>query len=162
MPSTHTRVLASTVLCQWSFLLSQYIYKYLLLECCVNTVSYFSELRSTCCHSAVAIMFLLSLHTLKYLLPQCCFNMVCDCRPTSASQVYIYIHMSMRFITLSMHLHFLSLLPQSCVNKVDYCLYVLYVNHRWHSSVTATMKLANIWLQKNRRRFDKTSVTNCS
>ena len=43
---------------------------------------------------------------LKYLLPQCCFNMVCDCpcRPTSASQVYIYIHMSMRFITVSMHL----------------------------------------------------------
>ena len=90
--------------------------------------------------------------------------MVCDCpcRPTSASQVYIYIHMSMRFITVSMHLQvigatvlcqsdLLSLLPQSCVNKVDYCLYVL-ANHRWHSSVTATMKLANIWLQKNRRR----------
>ena len=126
----------------------------------MNTVFYFSELRSTCYHSAVAIMFLLSLHTLKYLLPQCCFNMVCDCpcRPTSASQVYIYIHMSMRFITVSMHLQvigatvlcqsdFLSLLPQSCVNKVDYCLYVL-ANHRWHSSVTATMKLANIWLQK--------------
>ena len=153
----------------------------------MNTVSYCSELRSTCYHSAVAIMFLLSLHTLKYLLPQCCFNMVCDCpcRPTSASQVYIYIHVSMRCITVSMHLQvtgatvlcqldFLSLLPQSCVNKVDYCLYVL-ANHRWHNSVsikrlsahlylqvTATMKLANIWLQKNRRRFGKTIVTDCS
>ena len=53
-----------------------------------------------------------------------------------------------------------SLLPQSCVNKVDYCPYAL-ANHCWHSSVsikrlsahlqlqiTATMKLANIWLQK--------------
>ena len=153
----------------------------------MNTVSYFSELRSTCYHSAVAIMFLLSLHTLKYLLPQCCFNMVCDCtcRPTSASQVYIYIQVSMRFTTVSMHLQvtgatvlcqldLLSFLPQSCVNKVDYYLYVL-ANHCWHSSVsikrlsahlylqvTATMKLANIRLQKNRRRFGKTIVTNCS
>ena len=134
-----------SLLAQWSVNEVSYCLntfkKYLLLECCVNTVSYFSELRSTCYHSAVAIMFLLSLHTLKYLLPQCCFNMVCDCpcRPTSASQVYIYIKVSMRFTTVSMHLQvtgatvlcqldFLSLLPQSCVNKVDYCLYVL-ANH---------------------------------
>ena len=92
-------------------------------------------------------MFLLSQYTLKYLLPQCCFNMVSDCSssPTSASQVYIYIHVSMRIITVSMHLQITgatlpsqlvvfmliytkSLLPQSCVNKVDYCLYAL-ANH---------------------------------
>ena len=109
--------------------------------------------RSPCYNSAVAIMFLLSLWTFKYLLPQCCFIMVsdCSCRPTSASQVYIYIDVSMRFITVSMHLQvtgatvpcqlvfFLliytkSFLPQSCVNKVDYCLYAL-ANHCWHSSV---------------------------
>ena len=51
-------------------------------------------------------MFLLSQYTLKYLLPQCCFNMVsdCSCWPKSANQVYIYIHVSMRIITISMHL----------------------------------------------------------
>ena len=51
-------------------------------------------------------LFLLPLYPLKYLLPQCCFNMVSDCsyKPTSASQVYIYIHVSMTFITVSMYL----------------------------------------------------------
>ena len=90
-------------------------------------------------------LFLLPLYPLKYLLPQCCFNMVSDCsyKPTSASQVYIYIHVSMTFITVSMYLEvtgatvsinfFLliytkSLLPQSCVNKVDYCPYAI-ANH---------------------------------
>ena len=144
----------------------------------MNTVSYFSELRSTCYHSAVAIMFLLSLHTLKYLLPQCCFNMVCDCpcRPTSASQVYIYIHMSMGFITVSMHLQvigatvlcqsdFLSLLPQSCVNKVDYCTCKSSLTqfcHCYHEigEYMATKKSAKIWQNNCHQLFVEGIILN--
>ena len=40
----------------------------------------------------------------------------------------------------------------------SYCVIVLIYTSL---QVTATMKLANIWLQKNRRRFGKTFVTNC-
>ena len=96
----------------------------------------------------------------------------CSCRPTSASQVYIYIHVSMRFITVSMHLQvtdatvpcqlvlFLliytkSLLPQSCVYKVDYCLYAL-ANHCWHSSVSIKRLSAHLHLQVTTKQLSPT------
>ena len=103
--------------------------------------------RSPCYHSAVAIMFLLSLYTLKYLLPQCCFNMVfdCSCRPTSACQVYVYIHVSMTFITVSMYFEVTgATVPCQLVFFCSSTLRPCYHSHVSIRLITVHMHLQNI------------------
>ena len=100
-------------------------------------------LSNICCHSVVLIWFVTA-HVGLHLQVKSTSTFMC--------QLDLLLYLCT----------YKSLLPQSCVNKVDYCLYVL-ANHRWHNSVsirrlsahlylqvTATMKLTNIWLQKNR------------
>ena len=137
------------------FLLSLYTFKYLLPHCCFIMVltahiGLHLQDKSTSIFMCQGDLFLY-LCTCKSLVPQYCVDWFCFCSSTLSP--FYHSHVPIRLITVSLHLPIIAdtVLFQYSVSVLIYT----------GLQVTATMKLANIWLQKYRRRIGKTIVTNC-